>query len=194
MLGPIDSSSQNFLLALGRLDERLDRAQQQVSSGKRIAAASDSPDQISELLGVRSEIARNQQIQTDLAGYQVEANVAGNALEQASRVMENVKSLISTGLNGTLAPSVQADLVNEVEGFMQDMLGIASTQVNGRYIFSGDRDTTAPYTIDLANANGVSAYAGAGSTRTAQHPDGASFAIAKTADDIFDSPVPGASV
>ena len=47
MLDPIDSSSNQFLLAMDGLNKRLDRAQQQVSSGKRIQTASDSPDNTS---------------------------------------------------------------------------------------------------------------------------------------------------
>jgi len=190
----MDSSSHAFLLALDRLNTRLDRAQRQVSSGKRIATASDSPDQVSELLGVRGDIARNQQIQKNLASYKLETDVAANALEQASSVLDSVKSLTSIGLNGLLAPAMQTNLVQEVDGFLQDMVGIAATQVNGRYIFNGNSDRWAPYMLDSTSATGVSAYRGTISTRTAEHPDGSTFGIAKVGQEIFDSTDPGASV
>lgn len=77
---------------------------------------------------------------------------------------------------------------------MQDMVGITATQVNGRYVFSGDNDQTAPYALDLAQPNGVTAYAGSASTREAKHPDGSSFALSRTADAIFDNSNPGESV
>ena len=194
MLDPIDSSSHQFLLAMDGLNKRLDRAQQQVSSGKRIETASDSPDQISELLQVRSDIAQNQQIQTNLTSYKLETDTAANALDQASSVLDSVKSLTSIGLNGSLAPAMQANLVQEVEGFMQDMVGIAATQVNGRYIFSGDSDQTAPYALDLTQANGVSSYAGSSTTRKAQNPDGSSFAISKTGQESSTAPTAGENV
>jgi flagellar hook-associated protein 3 FlgL len=194
MLDPIDSSSHAFLLAMDQLNKRLDRAQRQVSSGKRIDTASDSPDQISELLSVRSDIARNEQIQTNLASYKLETDVASNALEQASNVLDSVKSLTATGLNGVLSPAMQTNLVEEMEGFMQDMVGISNTQVNGRYIFSGDKDQTAAYALDLTRAKGVSAYGGTASTRQAESPNGSTFAIAEGGDELFDSSDPGASV
>src|SRR5215475_5228670 len=193
MIDPVDASARSFLQSLDRLNTRLDRAQQQVSSGKRIATASDSPDQISELLAVRSDIAQNQQIQTNLASYKLETDVAANALDQASSVLDSVKSLTSIGLDGSLSATMQASLVQEMEGFMQDMVGIAGTQVNGRYIFSGDNDGTPPYTLDLTQANGVSAYLGTASSRQAQTPDGAMFAIAKDGQQIFDSSNAGAN-
>jgi flagellar hook-associated protein 3 FlgL len=194
MLDPIDSSSRQFLLGMDALNKRLDRAQQLVSSGKRIETASDSPDQIGELLQVRGEIAQNQQTQANLTSYKLEANIAANALDQASSVLDSVKSLTAVGLNGSLAPVLQANLVEQVENFMQDIVGIAATQVNGRYIFSGDSDGSAPYTLDLTQANGVSSYAGSSSTREAQHPDGSSFSIARTGQQVFDSPDAGGNV
>jgi flagellar hook-associated protein 3 FlgL len=194
MLDPIDSSSHQFLLAMDGLNKRLDRAQREVSSGKRIQTASDSPDQIGELLQVRSTIARNKQTQANLTSYKLEVDVASSALDQASSILDSVKSLTATGLDGTLAPAMQANLVQEVESFMQDMVGIASTQVNGRYIFSGDRDQTAPYALDLTKAKGISAYMGSSTTRQAQHPDGSSFAIADTGQEVFDSATAGENV
>jgi flagellar hook-associated protein 3 FlgL len=194
MLDPIDSSSHQFLLAMDTLNKRLDRAQQQVSSGKRIETASDAPDQIGEMLQVRSNIAQNQQVQTNLASYKLETDAASNALDHASSVLDSAKSLASTGLDSSLDPAMQTNLIEEVEGLMQDMTGIAATRLNGRYVFSGDSDQTAPYTFDLTQANGVSSYAGSGSTREAQNPDGSSFAISKTAQEIFDSPSAGENV
>jgi len=194
MLDPIDSSSQQFLLAMDALDKRLGQAQQQISSGLKIQTASDAPDQISELLQVRSQIAQNQQIQNNLASYKLEEDTAANALQQASSVLDSVKSLSSTAVNGTLSPEMQTNLVQEIEGYMQDMVGIANTQVNGRYVFSGDSDQTVPYTLDPTQANGVSAYAGTGSTRQAQNPNGSSFALSASGQEIFDSSNPGDSV
>ena len=194
MLDSIDSSSRQFLLASESLERRLERAQRQISSGKRIQTASDAPDQVGELLQVRSSIAGNRQIQTNLAAYKLEEDVAANALDQASSVIDSLKSLAATGLNGTLSPAMQANLVQQVQSYMQDMVGIAATQVNGRYIFSGDNDQAAPYTLDLTQPNGVSPYAGTASTRQAQHPDGSSFDLSRTAPEVFDSPNPGESV
>jgi flagellar hook-associated protein 3 FlgL len=194
MLDPIDSSSYQFLIAMDSVDQRLAKAQREISSGKKIETASDAPDQISQLLEVRSNIAQNQQIQSNLSAYKLEVDVAGNALEQASTILDNVKSMTGTGLDGTLTPQMQSNMLQEIQGYMQDMVGIANTQANGRYIFSGDNDQTAPYTLDFTQANGVSPYAGSASTRTAQHPDGSTFAISKTAQEIFDSPNAGGSV
>ena len=194
MLESIDSSTRQFLLAGDRIARRLERAQRQISSGKRIETASDAPDQIGELLQARSAIAANQQAQSNLAAYKLEEDVAANALEQARATMNSLKSLTSIGLNGSLSPAMQANLVQQVQSSIQDMVGIAATQVNGRYVFSGDNDQVPPYTLDLTQPDGISPYAGAATTRRVEHPDGSSFAISRTAPEIFDSPNAGESV
>jgi flagellar hook-associated protein 3 FlgL len=66
--------------------------------------------------------------------------------------------------------------------------------VEGRFIFSGDSDSVSPYTIDLTQANPVSGYQGAAATRLIQHPNGTTFAVARTAQDIFDAADPTQNV
>ena len=66
---------------------------------------------------------------------------------------------------------------------------------SGRFVFGGDNDQTPPYTLIPATPTSsadVSAYNGTASTREIMHPNGTRFAIAHSAQDIFDSP--GASV
>ena len=66
------------------------------------------------------------------------------------------------------------------------MASVANTAVQGRYIFAGDADQTTPYSID-PQTNAISAYQGAPSTRNILGPDGTTFPVALTAQQIFDS-------
>jgi len=76
----------------------------------------------------------------------------------------------------------------ELGSVLQQLGGVANTSIGGRYVFGGDSDQTAPYTIDLTQSNPISAYAGTPSTRQVELPGGATIAIARTAQDLFDSP------
>ena len=70
---------------------------------------------------------------------------------------------------------------------LQQLVSTANTTVQGRYVFSGDADQTAPYSIDLTQSSPVSAYQGTATTRQIQGPDGTAFPMALTAQQIFDS-------
>jgi flagellin-like hook-associated protein FlgL len=63
---------------------------------------------------------------------------------------------------------------------------MANTNSGGRYLFSGDTDQVQPYSLD-ANGN-LNAYSGSVSTRQALHPNGTTFAIARSAQEIFEAP------
>ncbi len=73
-------------------------------------------------------------------------------------------------------------------------MNLANSAAGGRYIFSGDRDQTQPYTIDLTQASPVSAYQGSASTRQIQLPGGALIPVSLTAQQIFDSSTPATNV
>jgi flagellar hook-associated protein 3 FlgL len=65
------------------------------------------------------------------------------------------------------------------------MVNISQTQVNGRYIFSGDADQSPAYQLNLTSANGVDQLSNAASTRQIQNPEGGTFSASMTAQQIF---------
>ena len=66
------------------------------------------------------------------------------------------------------------------------MVGLSNTQANGKFIFSGDQDSTAAYSIDAAGV--VTQTATASATRRISDSNGVPFAVAKTAKEVFDNP------
>jgi flagellar hook-associated protein 3 FlgL len=74
------------------------------------------------------------------------------------------------------------------------MVGLANTSVNNRFIFAGDTDQTQPYTFDITQPDPVSTYQGSASTRTIQAPNGTTFPVALSAQQIFDSTDPTTNV
>jgi len=103
-------------------------------------------------------------------------------------LVERVQTLASQGDTGTTSAQSRQDIANELGGILQQLVSTANTTVEGRYIFSGDSDQQAPYSIDLNQTNPISSYQGSISTSQIQGADGTTFSIAKTAQDIFDNP------
>ncbi len=71
MISNLDGPAQVFLADVGRIQQSLADANQQVSSGKKIKVPSDAPDQIAPLLQLRADLQHNTQIQSNLvlAGF-----------------------------------------------------------------------------------------------------------------------------
>jgi len=194
MLSSLDPSSQQFLDNLNRISDAMSTAQQQMSTGLKISSVSDAPDQISTLLQARAGLSSTQQILSNLGRQKTEVDAGEQSLESAVQLFEQAQTLGAEGDTSTLSADQRTTLSQQVGTIMQQMVGLAGTTVEGRFIFSGDSDQQAPYTIDLTQANPVSAYQGSTATRVAQHPNGTTFPISLTAQQIFDSSDPTTNV
>jgi flagellar hook-associated protein 3 FlgL len=190
MISSLDPNSQSFLDALDRIQQRLDNAQRQISTGQRISTVSDDPDQVSTLLQARAALGQQQQILTNLGRVKNETDTAEQSLETAVQLFDSVQTLGAQGASNTQTAAQRSDIAQQLGSVLQQMVGLAGSKVEGRYIFSGNADQQAPYTIDLTQANPVSAYQGGSATRVVEHPNGTTFAVSRTAQQIFDASDP----
>src|SRR5579862_4061950 len=173
MISTLDPNSQQFLNNLNSISAAMNTAQQQMATGLKIASVGDSPDQISTLLQARSALSSTQQVLSDLGIQSTEVNTAEQSMQSAVKLFEQAQTLGAEGDTVTLTADQRATLSQQIGTIMQQMVGLAGTTSGGRYIFSGDSDQQIPYTIDLTQANPVSAYQGAPATRVAQTTTGA---------------------
>ena len=188
MVSLLQGPSQLFITELGQIEQEAAEANQQVSSGLKVTVASDDPDQISSLLQLRSELARNTQIQSNLTLAQTNADAADNALTSSIQLMDQAVSLATQGANATMTAAGEQDLAQQVQAIQQQMVANANTQVQGNYIFSGDDPSAPAYTFDpTAEAtNCVDQGSTAAATQQIEDPQGGSFPSSLTAQQIFD--------
>lgn len=188
MISSLNPDAQQFLNNVGVIGQQMQQAETQLSTGLAVNQASDAPDEISPILQARAQLDTTQQINTDLGQTTTEVNSAQQALQTATQLFDQVQTLGAEGDTSTATAASNADLAQQLGGILQQLVGLANTQVAGRYIFAGDTDQTQPYTIDMTqNPPLVSGYQGSATTRLAQSPDGSTFPVALTAQTIFDS-------
>jgi flagellar hook-associated protein 3 FlgL len=189
MITNLDPASDLFLANVDRIQQSLAVANQQVSSGKKINVASDSPDQIAPLLQLRANLQHNTQIQTNLASAQADASSADTALSSAITMMDQAMTLGEQGANGTQTSDVLQNLAQQVQSIQEQMVGISQTTSQGRYIFSGDQMNNPAYTFNsaLLSSDPVVQQSVAPATYQIEDPAGGSFAAAQSAQQIFDS-------
>lgn len=194
MMSQLDPSSESFLFDLSRTTQRLDRAQREITSGKRVSSVSDAPDQISALLQARSSLATNSQISLDLSRVKTEVDSAESAMAAAVTVVDRARVSGLQGATGTATDESRKTIADGLGDVLDQLIAITRTNVEGRFIFSGDSDQAEPYTLDLTQANPVSAYLGSASSRKVLDPSGNTFRVARTAQQIFNSPVASESI
>jgi flagellar hook-associated protein 3 FlgL len=186
MITNLDPESSLFLADVNRIEQSLAQATAQVSSGLKISVASDAPDEIDSLLQLRADEASNTQIQSNLTLAQTDAQSADTALGASILLMDRAVTLATQGATATSTATTNAELAQEVQSLQEEMVSYSQTQVNGRYIFSGDLDGSPSYALDLNAPNGVDQLSDAAATAQIQDPAGGSFPASLTAQQIFD--------
>ena len=187
MFPSISGATQQYLANLNQTETQLQQATAEISSGIAVEQPSDDPAAISEILQTETAISNNKQIQSNLPNVTAEVNTADSALQTAVQAVQNAISAATEGGSSTATADTRATLAQQVAGIQQTLVGIAQTTVNGSYIFSGDQDTQPPYQLDPTQPEGVLQLVTSSSTRTIQSVDGTSFAVALTAQQIFDA-------
>jgi flagellar hook-associated protein 3 FlgL len=193
MIDPLEPSAARFLANLSRVQARAERAQRQISSGLRVSSPSDAPDSLQDLLLARQHLEEVVQITANLNRAKNEADTAEQVLAAAARSLDQAVKTGAQGASSLTSPETRLTLAATVQGVLEQLVVVSCTNVEGRYLFSGDTDQVAPYALDLAAPNGVTAYAGSDATREMMHPGGTRFALSRTAQQIFDNPAAGKS-
>ena len=175
-----------FLNGSANLQRQEIRTERELSSGYQIQDASDSPGQTPQLIDLGSRLASVQTFQTNLGNVQAETNAADTALSTSITLIDSARTLATQGA-GTLQTAVnRQNLAVQVQNIQQQIVSLANTTVQGRYIFGGDQDQTPPYQLDSTSATGVDKLTAQTATRQIVDPGGNVVYQSKTAAGIFD--------
>jgi len=182
----INGANQQYLSNLQAVQNQIQQATAQLSSGYRLQQVSDDPSAIGQIYELETRIALNQQTQTNLGDASTELNAADTALQSSISAVQSAISLAAEGASTTTTADTRADLATQVQGLQQTLVSLSQTQVGNSYIFSGDQDTQPSYQLDPTAPEGVQQLLSDSSTRVIQDVNGTSIAIARTAQQIFD--------
>jgi flagellar hook-associated protein 3 FlgL len=187
MISNLTPAGEAFLANMTRVQRNMEKATREASSGLRVNSASDAPDEVNTILQLRTDAVRNKQIGNNLALAKTDADAADAALNSATKLLDRARALGAQGANFTLDAGGRQSLAGEVQALLEQMVSISRTAVQGRYIFGGDDENTPPYELNLAAATGVTRMTTAAATRRLEDPAGGTFAVSKTAGEIFDA-------
>jgi len=186
------SNSRNalFISQLNVLNDAMSRAQQELASGKSVLNASDAPGSVPAIVQNQADLARVEQSQSNLSTLNSEVGTASSNLENAANIMDKISSLGAEGATATTDAQTRQMLAGQIQDLETQIVGIANSTNEGRYLFGGDDDSTAPYSINYANAPPFTANTTAQATRMGIDAMGNTFPIAVTASDIFNNADP----
>ncbi len=185
MVTGLNAANEQFLASLNTIQQRLNDAQNHLSSGLRVTKASDAPQQISDIFETRAALTRATQAELNLTLVKSQVDTADSAVQTAVQVLEQA-SLLGVQGGGQAASGQLGTLANQVAGLISQLVAVSRTTVDGVYIFSGDQGSQPSYQVDATQPNGVDRLITPQATTEAADATGLTFQVGKTAQDLFD--------
>ena len=125
----------------------------------------------------------NSQYGTNAVNAQTRARAGRDALAQATRVLQDVKTLTVSAGNASLSNADRASMATSLRGLYAELLGVANrTDGNGQYLFSGLQGGTQPFN---ETSPGTVAYAGDQGARLMQIGPQRRIAVGDNGAEIF---------
>jgi len=175
---------ENATSQLNSLQSQMARTQTQLATNKRMLTAADDPIASARALEVTQSQALNTQYSTNRANAGSSLSMVESAISNGADLVMDVQTLVVQAGNGTLSKSDRLQIATEIEGRMQDLLGIANTSDGtGGYLFSGYKGTTVPF---LQTDSGAT-YQGDQGQRKLQVGSSRSVAISDSGSSIFEN-------
>jgi len=147
MLGRVTQGTMTAQL-LGNINKNLKQAaelQEKMGTGRKINRPSDDPVGITYSLRYRSELSINNRFQTNVNSALSWLDFYDTILSQAVDVLKRVKELAVQGANGTNPQVALDNIAGEVEQMKDQLVDVANSMFQGKYVFSGQMTEQMPY-------------------------------------------------
>jgi flagellar hook-associated protein 3 FlgL len=172
---------------LANIVEDFNKANQEVSTGKRINRLSDDPVGISRVVGLRSNLSNLDQMTENIRTANTWLVEGETALRGIEGILGDTKILALAMNNGTISSEQRVSAAVQVQEMLGQLLGFANTQINGQYLFSGNKVDTKPYAFDDPAAPTTTIYSGNDKPFTLKTGKDTNMVVGYSGDDIFDS-------
>jgi flagellar hook-associated protein 3 FlgL len=175
---------ENATTQLNTLQSGMARTQTQLATNKRMLTAADDPIASARALEVTQSKSLNNQYATNRSNANSSLALVEGALSDSGDLLMDVQTLVVQAGNGTLSKADRLMIATEIEGRMQDLIGVANTaDGSGGYLFSGYRGTTVPFIQTDTGAT----YQGDQGQRKLQVGSSRSVAISDSGSSIFEN-------
>jgi len=140
---------QNINQNISKITEQLKDVNEQIGSQQRINKPSDDPLGLTHALNLKEVLSQINQYGTNINHGQSWLQATESALQSAQDLITRAKTLANQMSTETYNATDRANAAQEVQNITEQLVQLGNTQVNGRYIFSGDKDRTAAFGLDF---------------------------------------------
>jgi len=130
---------------LGSIYEELNKANEIVTTGKRINNLSDDPVGLTQSLNIRSTLTSIEQMGRNISYGNSWLTASESALTSVENVISDTKVLCLQMANATIGSDQRSSAAGTVQNMLDEIVSLGNTDVAGKYIFSGSKTDTIPF-------------------------------------------------
>ncbi|HHU76094.1 MAG TPA: flagellar hook-associated protein FlgL, partial [Firmicutes bacterium] len=140
--------SQSVTRNLQRNLRSLDRRSLQLASGRTFDRPSEDPVGTYKVMKITGTgLARNEQYRRNIGEGLSWLTMSEDSLAEAIDVIHRLQELSVYGANAIHSPGERQAMAPEVRQLLEQLVGIANTELAGLYVFGGYKTQTAPYQV-----------------------------------------------
>jgi flagellar hook-associated protein 3 FlgL len=125
--------------------ERMQQAQSEVATRKRLQKPSDDAIAVAKTLRIRNLLGDNEQYQANVDDATGWLDNTEPVLDSISSIVANLKEVAIEGASDDKSASERQALADQVEGLLEDLVTLANSRYDDRYIFAGTYTLDKPY-------------------------------------------------
>lgn len=121
---------------------------EQLATGKRVSKPSDDAIAIPTILSTNNFLAKIDVFDKNITHAKGELNVAESSLDHVVDDLQRVLTLANQASNEINSESELNIIANEVDEITRNIINLANTSYNGKYIFSGNNVALSTYSVN----------------------------------------------
>jgi flagellar hook-associated protein 3 FlgL len=163
---------QQLLEQMQQQQQSLTKLQDEISSGSQFTLPSDNPSAALTAVGLQSLLAQKQQYTTNLNTNSSFMSASDSALSQVNTLLNNVQGVALGAVGSTATATTRQSAAAQVQDSLNQILSLANTVFDGRYLFAGSTANVQPFSLGsagvsyLGNTDSLSSYADSGNLFT----------------------------
>ena len=141
----------NTIYALQKQSTTIADLQRQISTGMRVAQASDDPGSAVKIMNLQQKSTSCDTYMANLEQASMTLENSMNSINQISTDLSRVRELIAQATSGVYSDANRESMAAEVDALIEQALSLVNTSSLGQYSFAGQTVTTTPYVAQREN-------------------------------------------
>lgn len=136
---------QVFNTDIQRAQQRIQKLNRQISSGKKILQPSDNPLDSDLIQNFTRRTSENETFLDNIQRVKGRLKTTNDSLERAHEISVKSREIATQEANASASAQTRRSSAEEVKQFMEELRSIGNSSFEGRFLFGGDETQSAPF-------------------------------------------------